>query len=96
MNDTTRLPYLKVGTEPVLIRVISEPQVVFTARGYAPVVEVIDCRNEELWLLFIAAKSLADRLESMRKNNGGAFVGLEFWVKKASEDRMAQYVVETP
>jgi hypothetical protein len=96
MNEVASLPYLKVSTEPVLVRIASEPRIVLTARGYAPVVEILECRTKEARLFFIAAKSLADRLEAMRRENGGAFVGLEFWVRKASEDRMAQYVVEAP
>ena len=90
------LEYLRVGTDPSLIRISSEPYVVFTARGYAPVIEVTDCKSGKSYLLFISARSIAEKLEDLRKANSNRFTGIEIWISKESTDRMARYVVEAP
>lgn len=86
--------YLKVGVEPRLVRVTSEAYVIYTSRGYAPVFDVEECETGEGYVMFISARSLAQQVESLRKKNGGQFTGLEFWVRKKSDDQMAAYIVE--
>jgi len=88
--------YLKVGTEPLLLRITSEPYVIYTSRGYAPVVDVADCKTSEVFTMFISAASIARKLESLRRANDNSFTGLEFWIRKESNDRMAPYVLEQP
>ena len=90
------IAYLKVGLDPILLRVTSEPYVVATSRGYAPVINVIDCKSEKESVLFISARSIAEKLEPMRKANKNLFTGLEFWISKESTDKMAQYILDQP
>ena len=40
MADQERKPNLKVGTEWIPVEILSEPYVVMTIRGFAPVVDV--------------------------------------------------------
>jgi len=74
--------------------ITSEPYVVFTKRGYQPAVDIIDTKTKKEFFLYIGAKSLAVPLETLRQENDGNFKGLEFWVRKESNDRMARYVIE--
>lgn len=83
---------LKVGTEWVEVEVTSEPYVVMTMRGYAPVVDVVTGGVKKR--LFIAAKSLGGALEPEVKKREGKFAGLKLRLKKETGDQMAPYVVE--
>ena len=87
-----RLPNLKVGTEWISVEVLSEPLVIMSMRGYAPVVEVQAPAGKHV--LYISSKSISEGLEPLRQANGGKFAGLKLKVRKASEDKMAPYEVE--
>ena len=74
------LPSLKVSTGWIPLEIISEPDVVLTFRGYAPILRVQKCRTGVEYSLYISAKSLAEPLEELRKNNDGILreYGYEF------------------
>ena len=88
----TRLPTLKVGTDWIAVEVLSEPLVLMSMRGYAPVLEVQAPAGKHL--LYISSKSISEGLEPLRQAQGGRFAGLKLRVRKASEDKMAPYEVE--
>jgi hypothetical protein len=92
MADQERKPNLKVGVDWIPVEIGSEPYVVMTVRGFAPVVDV-KCPQGE-FILYISSKSISDGLEPMLQATNGAFKGLKFKVKKESEDKMARYIVE--
>ncbi len=87
-----RKPNLKVGTVWVTVDVLSEPYVLMSMRGYAPVVDIQAPAGE--FVLYISSKSISEGLEPLRQANGGKFAGLRLRLRKESEDRMAAYVVE--
>ncbi len=86
------LENLKVGTEFAEVEVVSEPYVIMTMRGYAPVVDIRTGAARKR--LFIGAKTLGEELEPAVEKQGGKFTGLKFRVKKESADKMSPYVVE--
>lgn len=90
MSD--RKPNLKVGTGWVSIEIVSEPYVVMTLRGYAPVVDVEAPGGRHL--PYISSKSISEGLEPLVQANGGRFSGLRLRLRKESDERMAPYVVE--
>lgn len=92
MADQERKPNLKVGTEWIAVEIVSEPYVVMTIRGFAPVVDVKSPGGD--FMLYISSKSMSDGLVPMLEASEGKFKGLKFRVKKESEDKMARYVVE--
>jgi len=85
-------PNVKVGVTPVDVEIVSEPYVVMTMRGYAPVVDVQGPDGKQI--LYVSSKSISEGLEPLVKANGGKFQGLKLRLRKESEDRMAAYVVE--
>ena len=87
-----RKPNLKVGAEWVSVEILSEPYVVMTLRGYAPVVDVEAPGGRQI--LYISSKSISEGLEPLVQANGGRFSGLRLRLRKESDDRMAPYVVE--
>ena len=88
-------PSLKVGTGWIELEIISEPDVVLTAFGYAPFLRVREITTDNEYRFYISAKSLADSLEKLRKDNGGIFEGIQFRVRKESMDQKARYEVDT-
>mgnify|MGYP006283205383 FL=1 len=89
-----KLPVLRVGTDPVSIQIESEADVIMTFRGYAPILNVNVLEANEKHILYISARSLSQELEKRREKNDGKFTGLKLKLKKESEARTAQYVVE--
>ena len=83
---------LKPGTGWIEVEAVSEPDVLLTFKGYAPILPVRVIKSGLVKHLFIGAKSLSTALEEMRKKN--MFVGLRFRLKKESEEQMSSYIVE--
>ena len=87
-----RKPNLKVGVNWIPAEIVSEPFVVMSIRGYAPVVDVTT--PEGGFILYISSKSISEGLDPLVQANGGKFKGLKLRLRKESEDRMAAYIVE--
>ena len=87
-----RKPNLKVGVEWVTADVLSEPFVVMSIRGYAPVVDVKTPEGD--FILYISSKSISEGLDPLVQANGGKFAGLKLKLRKETDDRMAPYMVE--
>jgi hypothetical protein len=92
MVEKERYPNLKVGTDWIAVEVVSEPYVVMSIRGYAPVVDVQSPEGKQI--LFISSKSISLGLDPLVQANGGKFQGLRLRLRKETADRMAPYVVE--
>jgi hypothetical protein len=92
MAEKERIPNLKVGVEWISVEVVSEPYVVMSIRGYAPVVDVQGPDGKQI--LFISSKSISLGLDPLVQANGGKFQGLHLRLRKETADRMAPYVVE--
>ena len=92
MADQERRPNLKVGVDWVTVEIVSEPYVVMSIRGYAPVVDVQT--PEGVLILFISSKSISVGMDPLVQANGSKFKGLKLRLRKETDDRMAPYVVE--
>ena len=88
------IPSLKVGTGWIDLEVISEPDVVLTFKGYAPILRVRKLSNDLEFVLYISAKSLGASLEKFRENNNGVFTGVQFSVRKKDTTPMAPYEIK--
>ena len=88
------VPQLKVGTGWIELEIVSEPDIVLTFRGYAPILRVRKSRTGVEYVLYISAKSLAEPLEELRKNNVGNFKGIRFRIRKESMEQMSKYEIE--
>lgn len=86
--------FIRFSVEEVAVEIVSEPFVVNTFRGFAPVVDVKVEGEEGAKSMYISAKSLADSLTPLVEENGGKFTGLKLKIKKESADNRAPYVVE--
>ena len=87
-------PFLKVGTEWIELEIISDVDVILTTFGYAPFLRVREIRTGTEYRLYISAKSLAEHLEELRKDNSDTFEGIQFRIRKESIDRKARYEVD--
>jgi hypothetical protein len=91
-NDN--IPALKVGIGWIDLEVISDPDVVLTFKGYAPILRVRQLNNDLEYILYISAKSLGESLEKLRENNCGVFRGIQFSVRKKDTTPMAPYEIK--
>lgn len=89
------LPVAKFGTIWTDLEIVSEPNVILTFRGYAPIVLVRIEKSGITKVLYLSAKSLATPLEELREKNGGKFQGLKLRIRKESDEKLAKYVVES-
>ncbi|MBN1384182.1 MAG: hypothetical protein JW983_04780 [Elusimicrobia bacterium] len=85
---------IRFGVDEIAIEIVSEPYVVNTYHGFAPVVDAKLEDKQEVKIMYIGAKSLADPLSQMLKQNKGKFTGLKLKIKKESNDNRAPYIVK--
>ena len=88
------IPPLKVGTGWINMAVTGEATVVQTFKGYAPVIPVKVIATGLDYILYISAKSLAEKLEPLRQANGGRFNGLRISIRKSSDEAFSPYEVK--
>ena len=87
-------PSLKVSTGWIELEIISEPDVILTYRGYAPILQVRKISNDLEYIFYISAASLGPTLEGLRQNNADSFIGIQFRVRKKEATPMAPYEIE--
>ena len=89
----TTSPRLIVHDVKITLKMVSDPFVVPTFRGYSPAVLVQRLNVPHLEHLLIGAKSLATELEQIRVTHG-SLVGLHVSIKKPSSERTSPYEVQ--
>lgn len=94
MSENEKLEYLVISTEAVVVSIVSEPRVVMTYRGYAPVVEVCVDADAVHKLMYINSKSISTILEGLKNENGGKFNGIKIRIRKESNDKFAKYIID--
>lgn len=82
---------LRVGTAWTEIAILSEVKVIYTRRGYAPVIEVV--RGQLPHILFVGAASLSEPLERLRQRRG-YLEGAKLSIRKTGEAPTSPYQVE--
>jgi hypothetical protein len=87
---------VRVTDSNALFRFMSEPFVIYTRRGYAAAIDVMNVHTGEEGYLLLSAQSLADQLHEIVASKAGKFEGTAVLIKKASKDRMSPYVVTDP
>lgn len=88
-------PQLPVGTGWIELEIVSESDVILGFRGgYSPILKIRKSRTGVEYILYISAKSLAEPLEELRKNNGGVFKGIHLRIRKESMEKTSKYEIE--
>jgi hypothetical protein len=83
---------LIVSTNPVKLRIESNPYVIFLGRSFIPVVDVYDIRMKREYYLPIGAQSISLPMKNWFELEG-QLVNIEFWINKESELRTSKYEV---
>jgi len=89
----TELPSMRVKEGRILIKVLSDPFVVYRARKYLPVIRVKDTEADLDYLLFVSAISLSETLEEIRSEYG-TLVDREFAIRKKDSAQTSPYEIE--
>lgn len=84
---------IKVTVDKLVLEVTSDPYVVYTFRGFAPVVNIRTDGGEDR-TLYLSSKSLSEQLHNLLLKSNEEWVGMKIRVWKDSEDRFARYMVE--
>ncbi len=92
-EEQERYDTLRVGTEEIQLKILTEPYVVFTHRGYAPVINVEDTEGER-YTFYISSSSVARELQPLIDDRAGRFKDLKILIKKESDDKFAKYQVQ--
>lgn len=93
LYDKSPYPRLIVTAVAVKVEIVSEPYVVLTRLGYAPMVDVA-LEDGSKHGLIISSATLTRGLEKLRKANGEKLAGIKVLLRKESEDPKSKYVVE--
>jgi hypothetical protein len=93
-TEETDKDTLKIDIEPIRVQLLTEPYVVYSRFGYAPVINVWVKKNKREYMMYLSASSLGKGIEAVRKKNGSDFKGLEFWIRKESAEKKAKFIVE--
>ncbi len=94
MDFSLKYDRIIIEFEPIKLQTISEPYVVCNAFGYTVAIDVFITKKKKNRSLLLTARSLSNALESLREENNGSLLGLEFWISKESEEKKSKYMVK--
>ena len=83
---------LKIDSQPIKLRIESEPYAKFLSRKYCVVIDVFDIRKKREFYLIIDAQSLSGPIHELRVAEGD-LRDIEIWVSKETEEKYAKYEV---
>jgi hypothetical protein len=86
---------LRISDSSILVKIESEPYVIYTKRGYQPAVDVIDLHSGTEGFMIISAMSLADGIQPMVLANKNKFSGIIAVISRASREKTAPYIVRS-
>ena len=84
---------LKIDTQPIKLRIESEPYVKFMGRKYSVVLDVLDIKKKREFLIVIEAQSLSQPIYQLTVTEK-KLKDIEIWLSKESEEKYAKYEIE--
>lgn len=87
MSDRERL---KIDTQPIKLRIESEPYPKFLGRKYSVFIDVYDIKRKREYFLSIEPQSLSQPLNALATTEG-SLRDLEVWISKTSDEKYAKY-----
>ena len=84
---------LKIDTQPIKLRIESEPYVKFMGRKYSVVLDVFDIKKKREFFLVIEAQSLSQPIYELTVTEK-KLKDIEIWLSKESEEKYAKYEIE--
>ena len=89
MDDRERL---KIDTQPIKLRVESEPYPKFLGRKYSVVIDVFDIKRRREYFLSIEPQSLSQPMHTIATTEG-SIRDIELWISKTSDEKYAKYEI---
>lgn len=83
---------IRITESNSVLRITSEPYVIYSKHGFIPVVDVLDLQSGKTGYIVISAVSLGEALEEIRTQNSMSLSGVTISVSKESAARTAPYV----
>jgi hypothetical protein len=88
------LTSIKISTGWIDLLIINEPVVKMSFRGYIPALPVRVVKTDLDYLMYISAKSIAEKLEPLRIANNGSFSGIRISIRKETSDKFSGYEIK--
>jgi hypothetical protein len=85
---------IKISDSPNVLIINSEPYVIFTRRGYTPVIDVEEIHKGATGYLVITAASLGEPLHRIQSENSGKLKGVSITIQKEDSSKFSSYIVE--
>lgn len=86
------LERLKIDSEPRKLRIESEPYARYVHNQYLVLIDVYDMKRKRDYYLIVQSRSLSKPLNDLESSEG-QLKGLEIWVNKESDEKLAKYEV---
>jgi hypothetical protein len=85
---------IKINSSPRSFKIISEPYVIYTNRGYQAAMDVLDYQKNEQGYIMLSSISLSDQLIIIQEKRNGLLNGALIRIYKESDLKFAQYIIE--
>ena len=89
MSDKERL---KIDSQPLKLRIESEPYAKYLGRKYAVVIDVFDVKLKREYYLIIDPQSLSQPIYELTVTEG-RLRDIELWIAKESDEKYSKYEV---
>ena len=83
---------IKIDSQPIKLRIDSEPYAKFIGRKYCAVINVFEMKRRREYYLIIDAQSLSRPLFELEESEG-ALRELVIWINKESDEKYAKYEI---
>lgn len=83
---------LKVDTNPISVRVVSDIYITFFRGKYIPTIDLMELKSKRLFSMFVGASSIAKNLEDFRLESN-SIIDYEMWVQKDGNDKFSKYII---
>lgn len=91
--STTRDKF-KSTSEPIRLRIESDPYVALIGSSFVPVIDVYSVKLKREYYLPISARSIGAVFSSWLQQEYDSLVNIEFWINKESDERYSKYEIE--
>ena len=81
---------LKVDTQPIKLRIESDPYPKFLGRKYGVLIDVYDIKRKREYFLSIEPQSLSQPIHELVTTEG-SLKNIEIWISKQSDDKYSKY-----
>ena len=93
MKTEPNFDILKIDTNPISLRIISDIYVVYNYKKYLPTIDFLELKKKQRFSMYVGATSIATFFENLRDKSNGVIIDYEIWIQKENDDKFAKYII---